>query len=706
MGAQQKTVKRSLVAWCIALILSVCYLTPTASAALPDEAAAPGVPVLAYYYQWFTQKSWDRAKIDYPLAGRYSSDDVSIMERHIAEAKSAGIGGFIVSWKSTPTNNRRLDALIKVARSADFKLAIIYQGLDFYRNPQPVQRIADDFNFFKQRYAPDPVFHIFAKPLLIWSGTWKFSNSDIERVTTPLRGSALVLATEKSPGGYQRVARYFDGNAYYWSSVDPHKNRRYQQRLNEMASTVHNSGGLWIAPFAPGFDAQLVGGTRAVPRRDGQTLRMEYNAAVASSPDALGLISWNEFSENTHVEPSERHGNSALLALTSLIQAPSVREPPVIADSDDSGRDGILTVGAALLVLLLLAAAVPIYAHLRRQRAPSAEPPEQPGRRSLWRILVAVAVVALLGTLTAVGVVYALRPRDAGATPLYMGAQPARDPGSVVIAAAGDIACPPGRRRNNEEFNRPNACGMDSTAKVLGVMKPDAVLTLGDHQYPSGSLADFNASYADTWGAYRDITFPVPGNHEYGTPGARGYFAYFGKRAGEPDKGYYSYDLGSWHVIALNSECDEIGGCRDSDPQATWLRQDLEAHPRKCVLAYWHRPRFSSGTHGNDPDQDALWRILAEAGADVVLAGHDHDYERFAPMNADGKAEPKGVTHFVAGTGGASHYKFQEPEPASKVRITGQNGILRLQLTEQAYAWEFTAAPDGEVLDSGSSQCH
>jgi hypothetical protein len=321
--------------------------------------------------------------------------------------------------------------------------------------------------------------------------------------------------------------------------------------------------------------------------------------------------------------------------------------------------------------------------------------------RSLRRILTAVVLAGVLTSLTADGVVYARRPHDRGASPQYLGAQPVRDPRSVIIGAAGDIACPPGRRRN-----RPNACGMDGTAKVLEAIRPDAVLTLGDNQYPSGSLADFEASYADTWGAYRDITFPTPGNHEYQTPGARGYFAYFGKRAGEPDKGYYSYDLGAWHLIALNSECHQIGGCGDSDSQARWLGQDLAAHPRKCVLAYWHRPRFSSAMHGNDHDQDALWRILAGARADVVLAGHDHDYERFTPMNADGEADPEGVMQFVAGTGGRSHYEFRNPKPTSKVRITGRNGVLRLQLTEQAYAWEFTAAPRGEVLDSGNGQCH
>jgi hypothetical protein len=696
--------KRSLVAWCVAILLSLCHLTPTA-AAQPGEASG-NAPVLAYYYQWFTPKSWSRAKIDYPLAGRYSSDNTTIMKRHIDEAKSAGIEGFIVSWKSTSTNNRRLEALMRVSRAAGFKLAIIYQGLDFYREPQPVQRIAADFDLFEQRYASDPVFDLFAKPLLIWSGTWEFSASDIERVTTSVRDSALVLATEKSPEGYQRVARYFDGNAYYWSSVDPQTNGRYQERLAAMSSTVHKSGGLWIAPFAPGFDARLIGGTREVPRRDGETLRMEYNAAVSSSPDALGLISWNEFSENTHVEPSERYQNSALVELISLVRGPSVRAPPMTDDSDDPGRDGILTAGAALLILLLLAAAVPIYSWIRRPPDPSGPRPRHRARRSPWRILIAAVVLALLASLTAAGVVYARRPRDAGASPLYIGAQPVLDPASVLIGAAGDIACPPSRKRSDEEFGMPNACGMNDTAKLLGTIQPDAVLTLGDNQYPSGSLADFEAVYADSWGAYRDITFPVPGNHDYGTPGARGYYDYFGERAGQPDKGYYSYDLGAWHLIALNSECEKIGGCGGSDPQATWLRQDLAAHPRKCVLAYWHRPRFSSGNHGNSLDLDAYWRILAAARADLLLSGHDHDYERFVPMNADGKADPRGVTEFVAGTGGASHYRFQTPEATSAVRITARNGVLRMQLTEQGYAWEFLGAPNGETLDTGNAQCH
>jgi len=240
------------------------------------------------------------------------------MRRQVAQAKSAGIDGFIVSWKDRPVNNRRLVALATVARSMSFKLAIIYQGLNFTRDPLPADRVAADLQTFLHEYAADPVFRVFNKPLVIWSGTWKFSAADIERVTRPLRPSLLMLGSEKSPQGYERVARSFDGDAYYWSSVDPTTNSRYQAKLAAMSDTVHRSGGLWIAPFAPGFDARLVGGTKEVFRRDGATLRQEYSAAVSSSPDALGLISWNEFSENTHVEPSRTNGDRYLSLLSAL----------------------------------------------------------------------------------------------------------------------------------------------------------------------------------------------------------------------------------------------------------------------------------------------------------------------------------------------------------------------------------------------------
>ena len=701
----------------VALVLAGCSGDRTRPTPAPQRAH---IPTLAYYYQWFTSSSWDRAKVDYPLAGRYSSDDEAVMRRQIAQAKSAGIDGFIVSWKDVPVNNRRLEALATVARSMSFKLAIIYQGLNFTRDPLPADRVAADLQMFLHDYAADPVFRIFDKPLVIWSGTWKFSAADIERVTRPLRPSLLMLASEKSPQGYERVARSVDGDAYYWSSVDPTTNSHYQAKLNAMSDTVHRSGGLWIAPFAPGFDARLVGGTKEVLRRDGATMRKEYAAAVSSSPDALGLISWNEFSENTHVEPSRKNGGQYLSVLSALDKGGQVTVSPLAEDSSEAGTGGggtmtgLLGFGAfAFLLLVITLARLARRARTRQSpSAPARDGPAEPTgprlRKHLtWRrIAVLGFVAALVVTGAAVDPFQRAADRTDRRTPFYLGAQPVRASGSVVVAAAGDIACPADKALLDEELTRPDSCRMDLTAALLTSMSPDAVLALGDNQYPAGTLKDFRASYDKTWGAFKKITYPVVGNHEYGTPGAAGYFSYFGARAGEPGKGYYSYDLGDWHVVALNSECQHVGGCGADSPQARWLQQDLAAHPRACTMAYWHRPRFSSGTHGNNVDNDPLWKILSAQGADVVLGGHDHDYERFSPLDGAGRPDAaQGMTEFVVGTGGDSHYRLHLPAVGSDQRVTGRYGVLRLQLTDGTFSWQFLTAPTGVVADAGTTTC-
>ncbi len=274
------------------------------------------VPVLAYYYIWFDTKSWDRAKADYPLLGRYSSDDADVMRQHIQRAKEAGIDGFIVSWKSTERLNHRLDQLVKIAEQENFKLAINYEGLDFDRRPLPLEQVDADMNYFVQHYADLTVFYLFEKPMMIWSGTWKYSMDEIKHVTQTKRNDILILASEKNVEGYQRLSEFVDGDAYYWSSVNPDSHSNYLDKLTAMGETIHKNGGLWIAPAAPGFDARLVGGTSVVERKNGQTLRRELKTALQSLPDAIGLISWNEFSENSHVEPSQDHGNLYLKVLS------------------------------------------------------------------------------------------------------------------------------------------------------------------------------------------------------------------------------------------------------------------------------------------------------------------------------------------------------------------------------------------------------
>ena len=317
----------------LALALLVGGLGTVALLPRPAAAATQNpIPLLAYYYIWFDTNSWDRAKIDYPLLGRYASDDKAIMRQHVEWAKAAGINGFIVSWKSTDSLNRRLQSLVEVAHDENFRLGIIYEGLDVERKPLPADRIGSDLDAFISRYARDSAFALFGKPLVIWSGTWEFSAEDISRITMPRRDRLLLLASERNLEGYRRLKGSVDGNAYYWSSVNPDTYPSYAEKLAGMASAVHAEHGLWIAPAAPGFDARLIGGTTVVERKDGATLQRELNTAMGSDPDAIGLISWNEFSENTHIEPSVDNGRRYLDLLASLQQA----SPPAVLDFDSS----------------------------------------------------------------------------------------------------------------------------------------------------------------------------------------------------------------------------------------------------------------------------------------------------------------------------------------------------------------------------------
>jgi hypothetical protein len=290
-------------------------LLPITSAQPITDTSDNSVPLLAYYYIWFDTQSWDRAKTDYPVLGRYSSDDPDVMRQHIQWAKAAGIDGFIVSWKGTEKLNSRLDQLVKIAEEENFKLAIIYESLDFNRKPLPPDQVNADLDYFVQHYASQPVFDLFEKPMVIWSGTWKYSLDEIKNVTETKRNDILILASEKNVEGYQRLSEFVDGDAYYWSSVNPDSHSNYLDKLTAMGKAIHDNAGIWIAPAASGFDARLVGGTSVVERKAGETLKTELNTALQSLPDAIGLISWNEFSENSHIEPSQAHGNLYLKVL-------------------------------------------------------------------------------------------------------------------------------------------------------------------------------------------------------------------------------------------------------------------------------------------------------------------------------------------------------------------------------------------------------
>ncbi|MEA2427918.1 MAG: acid phosphatase type 7 [Thermoleophilaceae bacterium] len=319
-----------------------------------------------------------------------------------------------------------------------------------------------------------------------------------------------------------------------------------------------------------------------------------------------------------------------------------------------------------------------------------------------------------LGTASPTAISWPSREATANRPQLVVetGTTPPPPGGDPVIAAAGDIACDPASASYNGGAGTATACRQRYTSDLL-TSGLDRVLTLGDNQYENGELAAFQQSYGPTWGRVKPNTRPAIGNHEYNTSStAAGYFDYFDGigaptgPAGDRGKGYYSYDVGSWHLVALNSNCSRVS-CAAGSAQEQWLRADLAAHPATCTLAYWHHPLFSSGAHGNIASSKPLFADLYAAGGDVVLNGHDHDYERFAPQTPDGAADSaRGVREFVVGTGGMSQRAFATPKANSQLRNTGTYGVLQLTLHASSYDWKFVSESGKPFGDSGSGSCH
>lgn len=302
------------------------------------------------------------------------------------------------------------------------------------------------------------------------------------------------------------------------------------------------------------------------------------------------------------------------------------------------------------------------------------------GRIAVVAVAVAVAVAVVLTTAWVRGGPEGLEPASE----------------SPVLLAAGDIGdC--------------DTDGDEATARLLDA-QPDAIVaTLGDNAYPDGTIEDFLRCYGPSWGRSKNRTRPASGNHEHVTEDAAGYFEYFGPAAGEFDRYYYSYDIGTWHVVVLNSDCWRVDGCEPGDPQLQWLRQDLADNPAPCTLAYWHRPPFSSGRYGDEEATGRvrpMWEVAHDLGVDVVLTGHEHSYERFAPMDRRGEPSEGGLPLFVVGTGGADLRSFDNPGlPSTEVRNDDTWGVLEMTLHAAGYEWEFLPVEGGTFTDSGSGSC-
>jgi len=280
---------------------------------------------------------------------------------------------------------------------------------------------------------------------------------------------------------------------------------------------------------------------------------------------------------------------------------------------------------------------------------------------------------------------------------------------AAALALAGPSAADPTATRTLIAVGDVASCNStadEANAQLVATIRGTIAL-LGDIAYELSSATDFAQCYDPAWGGFKSRTRPAPGNHEYGTPGAAGYFGYFGTLAGVGTQGYYSYNLGAWHVVVLNSNCLPAGGCVAGSPQERWLRNDLRRNGAKCTLAYWHHPRFSSGLHGDDPTMAPLWQALYDDRAELVLSGHDHDYERFMPQTADGRLDAKrGIREIVVGTGGRSLYPLVRNAPNTWIGNDQTYGVLRLTLARGRYSFRFLPVRGGTFTDSGSFRCH
>lgn len=316
--------------------------------------------------------------------------------------------------------------------------------------------------------------------------------------------------------------------------------------------------------------------------------------------------------------------------------------------------------------------------------------PRLPARpRSPVRLRAIAGVVLLPAVIYASGATSPVIDQPVGIGQAEAAVEVLEDAGEVFVGA-GDIAyC--------------NHDGQDRTAALLDEIE-GTVFTIGDNSQNEGTHQQFRDCYDPSWGRHKWRTRPAIGNHDRLTPDGAGYFDYFGEAAGPWGRGYYSYDLGEWHIVVLDSNC-EIVSCEAGSEQERWLRRDLAENATRCTLAIWHHPLFNSGEVGNHPQVRHLWIELAEAGADVVLTGHDHHYERFARQDVDGRPDPTGMRQFIVGTGGAFFHRPAARQPNSEVYRVGTLGVLKMELRPTSYTWEFIAVPGDPFTDRGREDC-
>ncbi len=631
------------------LFLAAVAVSPAVSTAAPKPITA------AFYYGWYPE-TWKPTPHATPTLGHYRSNDRALILAHLRLLRQAHVDAAIVSWWGrSHYTDRRLVRMMKLAQSVRSPLKFaIYQEAEGQGDPSVASLKADIARVLVLARSPR-YLRIAGKPVI-----FVFS-------TASDRCGMVTRWRQASRGRVHVVLKVFPG----YTACPGQPNSWHQYAPDRAQVTVPGQS----ISISPGFFHALEGTPRLV--RSVERFRASVRAMNRARVRWHLITTFNEWGEGTAVEPATSWRRGYIDALAKRGQQPLGISSVTAATGPQSARV-TASVGTG-------AGRTPVYVRVEWGTTKAY------GHRSAWRRVRRAAgprrvtfAVTGLGVTSRTHLRVVLRRRAIRKA----SADKAVDLGGIHIAAAGDVSC--GGNSGGA------SCQQAQTANVIKAGGYAAVLALGDLQYERGGLAEFQNFYDASWGAFKSITHPAVGNHEYLTSKAAGYFTYFGARAGDPTKGYYSYDVGSWHLISLNSNCSPVGGCGVGSPQEKWLRADLAAHRNACTIAYWHHPRFSSGEHGDQSQTQPLWNALSAAHADVVLAGHDHIYERFAPID--------GIRSFVVGTGGRNLTSFKTPKPGSEIR-SRNFGVLDLELRDGSYTWRFLAAPGRAVLDSGTASC-
>ncbi len=705
----------------IAIAIGMLLVLPISSSAGRSASAAAPIRA-AFYYPWFPETWKVHGQLTHyaPDLGYYKTANAKVDDRHIAALTYGGMNAAISSWWGPGHyTDARLSGLLArtVARHSPLRWAVY----DEHDPNGSASSLVADLTYIRDHLAKSPAylrvggkFVVFAYndvPGCATATAWHAANAQM--------GNAAYVDLKIFPG-YRSCPDQPDSWHQYAGAVDVSRADRY---------AVSISPGFWRADQAT---PQL--------QRDPTRFAADVRTMIASHARWQLITTFNEWGEGTAVEGahqwSSASGYGQYLDILHRLLAPrkAVATKPVPVKRKSKSKIG----SAPKTVARSRSAGKGITGAVRVAGTLTA----RPGRAGAWAHAryhwLACSWTGDGCTPAGTSAAYRVRAADLGhvirllVTPKPGAGSLRFGPTSVVlpaagpptVVAAGDIACDPASSSFNNGLGAARNCRQLAVSDLAMRLKPTAVLTLGDTAYECGDPASYAQSFGPSWGRMKPIIHPAIGNHEYGNAchrnDASAYFSYFGAAAGA--KGWYSYDVGSWHFVVLNSEChyggsssspNQVGGCDARSPQAAWLRHDLAIHHAKCTLAYWHEPRFSSGEHGDALQMGYLWNVLAAAHVDIVLSGHNHDWERFDPIGSTPESQtqpnldPSGIREFVVGTGGRSIYPITAPPvQGEQFRNDSNLGVLSLSLDPADYRWQFHSIFTSQVLDEGSGACH